>query len=202
MSSATLALSPKPTAISFAERPASGRTTMTGDEPRDKSLACDYPGLIQAKTWTKSLLEKWAVIGVRHQVEPGGASKPLSSSTSASALTSLEYSLTLDRVRILRSDEDDQDRPSDEAYERTVSLLRETARHVGMQFPSAIAATGPGRSVRLLWSSSEKELRLVVGGSAANRSYIYWRSAGRSGVDETIEAGRFAQYLSWIIHNV
>jgi|ERR1017187_6063824 hypothetical protein len=199
MSSATLALPQKNTAIPFAERPASGRTTTPADEAQ--SLPYDYPASIQHRTWTiKSLLEKWTEVGVR-QWQPGGASKPLASSTSASALTSLEYSQTLACVRLLCRDEDEQDRPSEEAYQRTVRLLSETARHVGMQFPRGIAATGPGRSVRLLWSSGEKELRLVLGGSATNRSYIYWRTSGYSGIDETIEASRLAQYLSRIVDN-
>ena len=197
MSSATLALPLKSTAILFAERSVSGQTTIPSDEAWGPLY--DYPASIGPTTWTiRSLLDKWAE--VRH-LQPGDVSRPLAASTSASRLTSLEYGQTLACVHLLRSDEDEQDRPSDEAYQRTLRLLSETAQHVGMHFPRGIAATGPGRSVRLLWSSGEKELRLVLGGSAANRSYIYWRTSGHSGIDESIEASRLAQYLSRIVDN-
>ncbi len=200
---ATLVLHPKTTAVPFTERSPSGRTISGDDDAQKADVVSIARDLYSARTWTKSLLEKSVLM--RGQDQPGLvlSFEPLSSSTSASvALTSYEYRVTLDRVRMLLTDEDEQDRPSAEAYARTIQLLRETAQQLGMQFPSAIAATGPGRSVRLLWSSDKKELRLVVGGSAANRSYVYWQEAGRSGVDETIHANRFARYLDWITQDV
>ena len=100
---------------------------------------------------------------------------------------------------IVKITDDEEERPSKEACLRAFNLLRAAAQQVGMKFPRCIAATGPGQSVRLLWSGAEKELRVVIGGSATNRSYIYWRKTAESGVDETLEGSRLAEYLNWIV---
>ena len=203
MSTATLSLNPKAASILFAEELVSGLTLLPGSRAAQEDVLPEHPGLFANRTWTRSLVAKWPFTREQDQVDTGLMTIPKASSSSAAvALTSVEFGFTLERLRSLRSDDDEQDRPSDEAYHRTVGLLRETAKRVGMQFPAAMAATGPGRSVRLLWSNNEKELRLVIGGSATNRSYIYWRHAARSGVDDTVEAIRFAQYLNWIVQGV
>jgi hypothetical protein len=203
MSTATLPLYPKAASILFDVEPVSGLTLTTGSRTTQENVVSENVGLFANTTWTRSLLAKWPFAREHDPVGTGSMTIPMASSSSAAvALTSVDFGFTLDRLRSLRSDDDEQDRPSDQAYHRTVGLLRETARRIGMQFPGAIAATGPGRSVRLLWSSNEKELRLVIGGSAVNRSYIYWRHGARSGVDDTVEAIRFARYLNWIIEGV
>jgi hypothetical protein len=177
MSAATSALCLRTPAISRSEKPASGRTLETrGDAVHHDSESNDV-GLFPTKTWTGSV-------------------------SASAALTSTDYAVTLDRLRNLINDEDEEDRPSQGAYDRAVHLLRDAARRIGMQFPSAIVATGPARSVRLLWSGNDKELRVVIGGSATNRSYIYWRLTGNSGVDEIVEGNRFAEYLNWIVRDV
>ncbi len=110
-----------------------------------------------------------------------------------------EYRKTLERVRALISEEDEADQPSLEAYDRTLALIRDAAQHLGGWFPGAIAAsTGPGRSLRVLWSRNRKEVRLVLGGSTSNRSYIYRREGDRSAVDETLSGDCLAQYLVWM----
>jgi hypothetical protein len=110
-----------------------------------------------------------------------------SPSTGAStSITSFDFGVTLDEIRALLDEDEEQDRPSVEACERTVALLREAAQRLGMTFPRAIAVSGPGASVRLLWIMDQKELRVMIGGSMANRSYLYWRTGSKSGVDERI----------------
>jgi hypothetical protein len=199
MSTATLPFCQKVASNLFAEELMSPLTLTAGSRATEE-IQTGNPGSLPARTWTSSLRAKWT--REQGQVEVGLITAKASPSSASVALTSVEYGATLGRLRSLRSDEDEQDRPSDEAYHRTVGLLREAAECVGMQFPGAIAATGPGRSVRLLWSFDEKELRLVIGGGAVNRSYIYWRHAARSGVDETIEGRRFARYLHWIVQGI
>ncbi len=71
---------------------------------------------------------------------------------SADALTSEDFALTLSRVQKLRSEEDEEDRPSPYAYNRAVDTLRKAAKDLGFDFPRGIAAAGPNNSLRLLWS--------------------------------------------------
>lgn len=116
----------------------------------------------------------------------------------STSITSFDFGVTLDKIRELLSEQDEDDRPSDLAYDRTIDLLRQTAERAGMKFPRAIAATGPGNSVRLIWMREQREVRLMIGGSAANRSYIYWRRGPESGVDENIKPEYLAAYLVWL----
>jgi hypothetical protein len=180
MSAATVALCLKTPAAALSEKPRSGVT----------------------ETWTKSLAESTEMTNGHEAFASIGPPIVGTFSTStAGTLTSTEYAVTMDRLRSLIADEDEDERPSEEACAHAVRLLREAALHVGMRFPRGIVATGPARSVRLLWSGNDKELRVVIGGSTTNRSYIYWRRTGHSGVDETLEGRRFAEYLSWVVQD-
>ena len=116
----------------------------------------------------------------------------------STSITSFDFGVTLDGVRELLAEEDEDDRPSGQAYDRTILLLRQTAERSGLGFPRAIAATGPGRSVRLIWMREQREVRLMIGGSVASRSYIYWRMGPESGVDENIKPDYLAAYLDWL----
>jgi hypothetical protein len=116
----------------------------------------------------------------------------------STSITSFDFGVTLDKIRELLAEEDEDDRPSEEAYNRTILLLRQAAERAGLKFPRAMAATGPGRSVRLIWMREQREVRLMIGGSASNRSYIYWRRGPESGVDENIKPEYLAAYLEWL----
>jgi hypothetical protein len=194
MSSATLAPFPKLTSMALAEKPDSG-VTLTAGIPAEQKVWLGWRSPVVAKTWTNPLLAR----AIPRQVDiDGERGAKVTSTSAAAALTSPEFGATLEQLRDLLNDEDEQDRPSEEAFDRTIAFLRDTANKLGMNFPRAVAATGPGRSVRLLWASNEKELRVVIGGTPLNRSYIYWRDSGRSGVDDRINTEQFAKYLSWI----
>jgi hypothetical protein len=141
-------------------------------------------------------------VGLRKSVIAERFKHSRASSTSAAAshpLTSRDYQITLNRIRELRSEEDEMDRPSDHAYDRTVVLLRNVANKIGMQFPTAIVATGPSQGIRLLWMRDERELRVTVGGSERNKSYIYWLESGRSGIEHTLTEQTFLQRLNWLV---
>jgi hypothetical protein len=116
----------------------------------------------------------------------------------STSITSFDFGVTLDRMRDLLAEEDEDDRPTDQAYNSAIALLRQAAERTGLKFPRAIAATGPGRSVRLIWIKERREVRLVIGGSVTNRSYIYWRGGPASGVDENIKPENLAAYLGWL----
>lgn len=197
MSVATLSLASR-TPVSLTSRFGVSRTL--DDHPTDHVVLPGYPGDLPARLWSTS---PTAGAGMFSGPDTAGPIEtPIRDSPSVSAaapLTSADFALTLARLRSLIADEEEEDRPSQLACERAVQLLRKAAEHVAMRFPVAIVATGPGRSVRFLWQRNEKEVRLVIGGSPANRSYLYWRMVGDSGVDETLEADRIAQYLTWLV---
>jgi hypothetical protein len=117
----------------------------------------------------------------------------------SNSLTSRDYLVTLDRVRSLNEEEDEADRPSAYAYRRTLELLRDVANKIGMWFPVAIAVTGPTQSIRLLWVRGDRELRVTVGGSATNKSYIYWLVPGESGISHTLDGQTLHQYMNWLM---
>jgi hypothetical protein len=117
----------------------------------------------------------------------------------STSITSFDFGVTLEQIHALLAEEEPDDQPSPEAYERTMGLLRRTAERSGMKFPRALAvATGPSRSVRLIWMREQKELRLMIGGTPANRSYIYWRTGTLSGIDENIDPEYLAAYFNWL----
>jgi hypothetical protein len=123
---------------------------------------------------------------------------PNMSVAASGSLTSKDYQITLDRLRELQHEEDEEDRPSDYAYDRAIRLLRDLACDLGMEFPRAIIVTGPGKSIRLLWTRNEREVRVTVGGSETSKSYIYWQASGRSGVQGTFDGRILRGYLNWL----
>jgi hypothetical protein len=127
--------------------------------------------------------------GLRRESPTNGAS---------TSITSFAFGVTVDKMRELLAEEHEDDRPTDQAYNSAIVLLRQTAERIGLKFPRAIAATGPGRSVRLIWMREQREVRLMIGGSVANRSYIYWRTGPASGIDENIKPEYLAAYLDWL----
>ena len=117
-------------------------------------------------------------------------------------LTSREYAITWAQVEELRNEEEEEDRPTDYAYQRAVAILKEAAGQLGPNFPQAVVATGPDRSLRLLWSCGRREVRLVIGGAPANKTYFYREPAGYPGVDYIVNGIKLAGYLYWVLAGV
>lgn len=160
-----------------------GKDTMSywyGSQALSGTVQRIYPGVSEA---TRSVL----LLGA-----------PGVSVAASSPLTSKDYRVTLERLRALKQDDDEEDRPSEYAYQRTVRLLRDTADNLGMQFPPAMAVTGPNKCIRLLWTRSDREIRVTVGGSEANKSYLYWRESGRSGIEPTLDGRTLHRHLGWL----
>jgi hypothetical protein len=76
-----------------------------------------------------------------------------SSAVSSDTVTSAEYVITLGRIEELKSEADDEDRPSDHAHDCALKVLAEMARELSLDFPRASVSVGPNRGLRITWSS-------------------------------------------------
>jgi hypothetical protein len=121
------------------------------------------------------------------------------SAVSSEAVTSGEYVITLGRIDELKSEADEEDRPSDHARGCALKVLAETARELSLEFPRASVSVGPNRGLRITWSRGYGEVRLVCGGSAANKSYIYSESGSQHSVEYVVDGRRLAQHLRWAL---
>lgn len=114
-------------------------------------------------------------------------------------IASGDYGTTLARVEQLRREDIEDDRPSEFAYQCALNVLVEAGRELGLKFPRASASVGPNRGLRITWSLAAKEVRLICGGTPANRSYIYSESGPNHGVDHTVNGDQLAQHLRWAL---
>jgi hypothetical protein len=121
------------------------------------------------------------------------------SAGSSDAVTSGDYVITLGGIAELKSEVDEEDRPSDHALRSALKVLAETACELSLDFPRASVSVGPNRGLRITWSRGHGEVRLVCGGSAANKSYIYSESGSQHGVEYDVDGKRVAQHLRWAL---
>lgn len=128
--------------------------------------------------------------------------QPCRSAAASEPLTSRDYAATVQLITELGREDEEEDRPSEFALGRTLSVLEQAARELRLSFPLAIVAVGPHRSLRLLWSSEGREVRLVVGGSTANKTYLYWEGPGQRCVDYSVDGARLASLLRWTLHGI
>jgi hypothetical protein len=129
----------------------------------------------------------------RHEIQSGAAA------VSFDAVTSSDYVITLGRIEELRREENDDDRPSDHAYDGALKVLLEAARELSLKFPRASASVGPNRGLRITWSYGPREVRLIFGGSASNKSYIYGESGSKHGVEYVVDGRHLAEHLRWAL---
>jgi len=122
-----------------------------------------------------------------------------SSAVSSDAVTSGEYVVTLERIEELKSEPDEEDRPSDYAHGCALKVMAEAAHELSLDFPRASASVGPNRGLRITWSRGHGEVRLVCGGSADNKSYIYSESGSQHSVEYVVDGKRLAQHLRWAL---
>ena len=122
-----------------------------------------------------------------------------SSAVSFDAVTSNEYVITLTRINELRTEADEDDRPSDYAYENAIRILGQTARELSLDFPRGSASVGPNRGLRITWSQGQGEVRLVCGGAAGNKSYIYSESGEQNNVEYVVDGQHLAQHMRWAL---
>lgn len=123
--------------------------------------------------------------------------QPSTAAVSRDAVTSSDYVVTLERIAELQDNEDD--RPSKYAYAGALKVLVEAARELSIEFPRASASVGPNGGLRITWSSAIAEVRLVIGGSEANKSYIYSESGLLHGVDYNLDGRHLAGHIRWFL---
>ncbi len=128
---------------------------------------------------------------------PDLPSQSLTGTVSSHTVTSADFVVTLRRIDDLRNDEEEEDRPSDRAYELALMVLAETAALMSLGFPRASASVGPNRGLRITWAWGNREVRLVVGGGSANKSYIYAESGREHGLVYTVDGPHLARHLEW-----
>ena len=134
----------------------------------------------------------------RYQIDQSWIQEP-SSGVSAEDVTSKDYVITLSRIEDLRQEEE-EDRPSDYAYDRAVALLRGAAQELRLNFLRASASVGPGLGLRITWSSGAQEVRLICGGSPERKTYIYKESStGGHRVDFDVSGVLLADHLRRIL---
>ena len=177
MSSGTFALM-TPSDLGLPVLPApSGATVKLHVRPPDGSFEYPWDDGCARESWQRE--SAWAV--------------------SAETLTSGDYVTTLKRIEEFRAEEDEDDRPSDYACQKARELLRQAAKELRFDFRRARVSVGPGRSLRLTWSSRDREARLICGGGPANKTYIYSESPAGHTVDYIVDGARLARYLCWVL---
>ena len=80
-----------------------------------------------------------------------------------------------------------------------LKVLAEAARELSLDFPRASVSVGPNRGIRVTWSRGHGEVRLICGGSVANKSYIFSESGSQHGVEYIIDGKHLAQHLRWAL---
>ncbi len=106
---------------------------------------------------------------------------------------SSEFFTTLNRVKALDDEECQEDRPSAFAFETMMSVLTRAAQFLRREFPRGSASVGAGQGMRLTWRLPKGEIRLIVNGAKASKSYIYveLRNAD-SYIENTISGDKLA----------
>jgi hypothetical protein len=122
-----------------------------------------------------------------------------SSAVSSDAVTSAEYVVTLDRIAELNNEAEEEDRPSEYAHDLALKALAETARELALAFPRASVSVGPNRGLRITWSRGPGEVRLVCGGSADNKSYIYSEFGKDHSVGYVVDGRHIGERLRWAL---
>jgi hypothetical protein len=121
-----------------------------------------------------------------------------SSTASSGRVTTRDYVITLNRIEELRGEDDEDDRPSEYAYNIALGLLRAAVQELDADFPRASVSVGPWRGLRITWSCGSREIRLICGGAPTNRTYIYYESAGGHAIDNA-SGRRLADHLRWML---
>lgn len=106
----------------------------------------------------------------------------------------------LRRMVELREEEEQEWRPSDTAYSRTVDLLADMCVGLGRSFPRALASVDGEGGIRMTWRRPSGEVRLVVPGRENVQPYLYYQTATERGIVESITGRTVANFLDRINH--
>lgn len=170
------------------------------DQIRFQVAAAVRPTIVSGSTGTETLVEpQYANLfffgsGNWNCFESTG----ISTVSMPSALTTGSYSHILAQIAMVRKEEDVEDRPSDFATHIAEQVVSEAAGLLSKRFPPAIVSVGPSNSLRLIWHSPPREIRLVCGGSEQNKTYIYAEEGVTHRVENTVSGAVLSKYLAWL----
>lgn len=145
---------------------------------------------------TQSLIPDSSTLLLSDEVSVAGAEKASSGTTS---ITSEHYSRLLDSIRALKAQEEADDAPTEFATTLAGDVLAGAAENLALNFPGAYVTVGPAGSLRISWSDRGKQVRLICGGSAQNKTYIYLEHGRRHGVAEKVTGDGLASSLRWMM---
>lgn len=111
-----------------------------------------------------------------------------------------EFGVLLSRINALMTreeDEDEEDIPSDYAYNLVSDLLTEAYSLIKTVFPRGSASESSG-GIRVTWVNKNKEVRLVVPAQPNRNSYIYQESSDQYSLIEKASAIDLSYWLKWL----
>jgi hypothetical protein len=133
-----------------------------------------------------------------------GEQEPLLNATDASERLKQEFKeLTRlhSEISVLCSDDEYDDdflRPTDYAV-RKANLLLANVNNIRLGIPTGghVSTDGMG-GIRIEWSVSEKNVRLVIAESLSGKSYIYHEAGPMYGIDRDISPESVSEWLDWL----
>jgi len=113
-------------------------------------------------------------------------------------LIPLSISELLEAINALDLDEDEDVKPTE--YAKTLARKLLTMAPVGLNahFSKSRVTVGPSGGLRLSWSNFDKEVRLICGGSYANKTYLYREQGDWTSVSEQKDGYQLAEWLRWL----
>ena len=113
------------------------------------------------------------------------------------------YEVTVSRVRELLSEPETDEygisRPTPYAYHRALQLLEGASRQARHPIPRGSASTDSEGGIRVTWTRTNRELRLVVASSVERDSYIYYEAGDSYGVEAVSSSKDLARWVEWLV---
>ena len=95
----------------------------------------------------------------------------------------------------LRHEEEADWRPSDLAFKRAIELIAEIYIELN-PLPRAFASPSGEGTIRMTWRRPSGEVRVVVPGSEASGSYLYFQTATEHSIVKNISGQTVANYIA------
>ncbi len=159
-----------------------------------------YLGNTDDQSWTRRRncrAARSATVEIQVDEQAAAAADNYSMGSSSTAFPDIfessEFFTTIGRVKALEEEEYAEDRPSAFALETAMSALTRAAQFLTREFPRGSASVGAGQGMRLTWRLPMGEIRLIVDGAKASKSYIYVEPRNAdSYIENTISGDKLA----------
>lgn len=113
------------------------------------------------------------------------------------------YSVVMSRLWALTSigddEEDDRQKPTDYAFERTTKLLERAAFLRDGDIPRGAVTTMGDGGVRIYWNGLRRKLRLVIAPEVGGNEYIYHSQGADYDVERTVTPDTLNRWLDWFL---